>query len=157
VNGQTVTIRRIFPASCEDVFDAWLDAEGMREWMAPGPVTSCEVALEPRVGGHFRIVMTAPGAQFVNTGEFWVLDRPAKLQFTWVSSRWANQETLVTVELYPRDAHCELVLTHERFPLQHSAQQLVTGWTQILEKLGSRLGFAGNRPDSAQGTAKAPK
>lgn len=139
MNGQTVTIRRMLSATCEEVFDAWLDAEGMGEWMCPGSVTSCEVALEPRVGGHFRIVMTAPNAKFVNTGEFRVLDRPAKLQFTWVSSRWAHRETLVTVELHRCEAHCELVLTHERFPLEHSAEQLVKGWTQILEKLDSHF------------------
>jgi uncharacterized protein YndB with AHSA1/START domain len=141
MNLQKVITRKTLPASCEEVFDAWLDAEGMREWMRPGPVASCEVALEPRVGGHFRIVMTAPDAQIVNSGEFRVLQRPAKLQFTWVSSRWGDQETLVTVELYPREAHCELVLTHERFPPQHSAEQLLTGWTQILEKLGSKFGL----------------
>ncbi len=135
MNGQTVVIRKVLRASCEEVFDAWLDAAGMREWMRPGPVTGCEVALEPRVGGRFRIVMTAPGAQFTNTGEFRVLDRPAKLQFTWVSSRWGDQETLVTVDLNRRGAHCELVLTHERFPVEHAAGQLVTGWNQMLEKL----------------------
>ena len=140
MSGQTVIIRRVLPASCEEVFDAWLDAVGMREWMCPGPVTSCEVALEPRVGGRFRIVMAAPGAQFVNTGEFRVLDRPAKLQFTWVSSRWGDQETLVTVELQPREADCELVLTHERFPVEHGAGQLMNGWTQMLEKLEMHLG-----------------
>ena len=140
MTGQTVTIRRTLAATCEEVFDAWLDAEGMGQWMRPGAVTSCEVALEPRVGGHFRIVMTAAGAKFVNTGEFRVLDRPTKLQFTWVSSRWANQETLVTVELHPRDADCELVLTHERFPIEHSEGQLETGWTQMLEKLSRQLG-----------------
>jgi uncharacterized protein YndB with AHSA1/START domain len=152
VNGQTVIIRKMLAASCEEVFDAWLDAEGMREWMCPGPVTSCEVALEPRVGGRFRIVMTAPDAKFLNTGEFRVLDRPAKLQFTWVSSRWDHRETMVTVELHRRAAQCELVLTHERFPLEHPAGQLMTGWTQILEKLGSHLGFAGNSRGSVQGS-----
>jgi len=139
VTGQTVTIRKVLPASREEVFDAWLDAEGMREWMCPGPVTSSEVSLEPRVGGHFRIVMTAPGAQIVNTGEFRVLDRPSKLQFTWVSSRWAFEETLVTVELYGKEAECELVLTHERCPVEHSAGQLVKGWTEMLDKLAGRL------------------
>jgi uncharacterized protein YndB with AHSA1/START domain len=142
MNGQTVIVRRVLPASSEEVFDAWLDAEGMREWMCPGPVTSSEVTLEPQVGGRFRIVMTAPGAQFVNTGEFRVLDRPAKLQFTWVSSRWGYEETLITVELHPHGAHCELVLTHERFPLEHSREQLVKGWTEILEKLERRFGYA---------------
>ena len=65
MNGQTVTIHKMLPASREEVFDAWLDAEGMGEWMCPGPGTSCEVTLEPRVGGHFRIVMMAPDTQYV--------------------------------------------------------------------------------------------
>ena len=142
MSGQTVTIRKTLPASCEEVFDAWLDAGGMQQWMCPGLVTGCEVALEPRVGGQFRIVMTVPGETFVNTGVFRVLERPSRLQFSWVSSRWAHQETLVTVELHPRGAQCELVLTHERFPVEHSAVQLVKGWTQMLEKLAARLGSA---------------
>ena len=143
MNGQTVTIRKILPASREEVFDAWLDADGMRVWMCPGPVTSCEATLEPRVGGHFRIIMKAPDTQYVNTGEFRLLDRPSKLEFTWVSSRWGYEETLVTVELYERETDCELVLTHERVPQDHSAVQLVSGWTQIVEKLGRHLAIAG--------------
>ncbi len=139
MSGQKVVIRKLLSASCEEVFDAWLDAEGMRTWMCPGPVTSCEVTMEPREGGRFRIVMKAPNAEFINTGEFLVLERPSKLEFTWISSRWGNQETLVIVELHEREAHCELVLTHERFPEYHSAGQLVTGWNQILEKLSQHL------------------
>ena len=139
MNGQTVVVRKRLPATCEEVFDAWLDAEGMRRWMCPGPVTSCEVVMETRVGGRFRIVMTGPGMEVVNTGEFRMLDRPSKLVFTWVSSRWNEQETLVTVELQPHKEDCELVLTHERFPLEHSSGQLIEGWSEILEKLGGEL------------------
>jgi uncharacterized protein YndB with AHSA1/START domain len=139
VNDQTVIIRRTLPASCEEVFDAWLDPAGMQGWMCPGPVTGSEVELEPRVGGRFRIVMMTPDTQIVNTGEYRVLDRPAKLQFTWTSSRWGPQETLVTVELYRRQAHCELVLTHERFLLESSTGELEKGWGEILEKLGNHL------------------
>lgn len=139
MSGQTLTIRKLLPASPEEVFDAWLDAEGMRAWMCPGPVTEAEVALDPRVGGRFHITMKAPGVEFVNEGEYLVLERPGKLQFTWISSRWENQETLVTVELHRRESQCELVLTHERFPAGHSAGQLEKGWTQMLDKLAARF------------------
>jgi uncharacterized protein YndB with AHSA1/START domain len=135
MSGQTVTLRRVLPVSCEEVFDAWLDAEGMRGWMHPGPVTKCDVMLEPRVGGRFRIVMAAPGMEVVNTGEFCVLDRPSKLQFSWISSRWGDQETLVTIELHAVETGCELVLIHERFPPGYSVPGLEKGWGQILEKL----------------------
>jgi uncharacterized protein YndB with AHSA1/START domain len=136
---QTVTVRKMLPASCEEVFDAWLDADGMRTWMCPGLATGCEATLDARVGGQFRIVMTAPGTTIVNTGEYRALERPARLQFTWVSSRWANEETLITIDLSPRDGQCELVLTHERFPAEDSATQLQMGWGQMLEKLAAHL------------------
>jgi uncharacterized protein YndB with AHSA1/START domain len=139
MSGQTVTLRRTLDASCEEVFDAWLDAEGMRQWMTPGPVTHCHVALDPRVNGRFQITMHGPGLEVVNTGVFRVLDRPAKLEFTWISSRWDNQETLVTLELHPLGSRCELVLTHQRFPAGHSTEQLLSGWAQILEKLNGYL------------------
>ena len=34
MSGQTVIVKRMLRASCEEVFDAWLDPGGMREWMA---------------------------------------------------------------------------------------------------------------------------
>jgi len=33
MSGQTVVVRKRLPATCEEVFEAWLDAEGMRRWM----------------------------------------------------------------------------------------------------------------------------
>ncbi|HXE13077.1 MAG TPA: SRPBCC domain-containing protein [Bryobacteraceae bacterium] len=142
MSAQTVIIRKTLPATREEVFDAWLDAEGMSEWMHPGPVTDCAVTLDARVGGRFRIVMAGPGVNVVNTGEFRELNRPSRLQFTWTSSRWDNQETLITIELRERETNCELVLTHERFPSGHSTVQLEGGWNQILGKLGEYVAQA---------------
>jgi uncharacterized protein YndB with AHSA1/START domain len=79
--------------------------------------------------------MEGPGVTVVNTGEFRELKRPSRLQFTWTSSRWDNQETLITIDLHEREANCELVLTHERFPAGHSTVQLQSGWNRILDKL----------------------
>ena len=60
MSDQTVIVRKMLPASCEEVYDAWLDPEGMSQWMCPGPVTVAEGTLEARVGGHLRVVMSAP-------------------------------------------------------------------------------------------------
>lgn len=135
MKAETVVLRKFLLASREEVFDAWLDAEGMRVWMLPGPVFHCHATLEPYVGGSFHIVMTSPDERVVNTGRFLLLDRPAKLQFTWTSTRWDEQETLVTIELQPSGEGCELTLTHERFPSAHSTAMLVEGWTEIFDKL----------------------
>lgn len=150
MGGQSMTLRRLLRASAEEVFDAWLDADGMSAWMCPGLVTNCEVTLEPHVGGHFHIVMKAPGIELRNTGEFLVLERPAKLQFTWISSRWGHEETLVTIDLHQRESQCELVLTHERFPKERSLEELEKGWNQIVQKLGNFLATASDRPENSR-------
>jgi hypothetical protein len=54
--------------------------------------------------------------------------------FTWQSTATLQQETLVTVELFPKGAHTELVLVHELLPDEHSAAQHNHGWQSILEK-----------------------
>lgn len=141
---QAVRVSKLLSASRDEVFDAWLDPDGMREWMLPGTVKHCDVMLEPRVGGRFHIFMKSAGADYMHTGEYLVLERPSKLAFTWVSSRMDQQETLVTIELFERgDQQCELVLTHERVPADHSAKGLGVGWQRMLEHLEKRL--AGKR------------
>lgn len=134
-----VVVRKKMTATREEVFDAWLDSEGMGIWMCPGPITSSEVKLDPRVGGEFSILMKAPAAEYDHAGRFLVLDRPSKLQFTWISAGTDRQETLVTVELYEQSAGCEIVLTHERIPRLETVNQYEEGWGHILMKLDLQI------------------
>jgi uncharacterized protein YndB with AHSA1/START domain len=139
MNSPKIVVRKQLPASREEVFDAWLDSDGMGVWMCPGPITSSDVTIDPKVGGHFTILMKSPGGEFDHAGEFLVLERPSKLQFTWISAGTDRQETLVTVELHERGSDCELVLTHERIPRAETVNQYEEGWGHILEKLGQHL------------------
>src|SRR5882724_12475299 len=41
-----VVIRRRMPAPREVVFEAWIDPEGMQEWMCPGDVVSAEAIMD---------------------------------------------------------------------------------------------------------------
>jgi len=131
----TIEVRKRMTATREEVFDAWLDREGMCVWMCPGPITSAEVTLDPRVGGEFNILMKSPTADYDHAGKFVVLDRPSKLQFTWISAGTDRQETLVTVELLECTGGCEIVLTHERIPRIETINQYQEGWGHILMKL----------------------
>ena len=45
-------VRRLLPAPPDVVYDEWLDAEGMAEWMRPRPARATSIALEARVGGQ---------------------------------------------------------------------------------------------------------
>lgn len=134
----TVRISKMMPARREDVFNAWLDADGMRHWMCPGDIKETEIEIDARVGGKFSLVMHGEENNYEMTGEYVEIEPPRRIAFTWVSHT-AVAGSLVTLELHDRGEETELVLTHERLPSADIAAQHEGGWTSILEKLAGRL------------------
>jgi uncharacterized protein YndB with AHSA1/START domain len=90
-----VVIRRRIAATPEELFDAWTDADGMRDWMCPGNIQSVEVRMEPRVGGALLIIMNDGVKTYEHRGEFSIVDRPLKLAFTWIAAATDMQQTPV--------------------------------------------------------------
>jgi len=134
--GHMLVIRRRIAATPEELFDAWTDGEGMREWMCPGNILSVEVRLEPRVGGSLLVIMRDPDKTYEHKGQFTILDRPSKLAFTWIAAATDMQPTLVTLEfLRISETESELVLTHEHFPRKDASDQYRGGWGQIVDRL----------------------
>jgi uncharacterized protein YndB with AHSA1/START domain len=131
-------VRRL-PASPDEVFDAWIDAESLREWMCPGTTHVSIAEVDPRLGGRFRIVMSDETGDTEHTGEYRELRRPERLVFTWISKNTLDRETLVTVELRPIGQETELTLTHERLPDDEARRKHERGWTAIVEKLAAHL------------------
>lgn len=76
----TITFRRSFAASREDVFDAWTDPERIKQWWDPTgtPLADCAVDLRP--GGSFRFVAASDHAPPF-TGVYSDIERPARLVF----------------------------------------------------------------------------
>jgi uncharacterized protein YndB with AHSA1/START domain len=128
-------VRKIIPASREEVFSAWTDPESIRHWMCPGEIIEAEAQLDVRVGGTYRILMKGKTVSHDHRGIYKVVEPPSRLVFTWVSRGTEEQETLVTVELFERAKGTELVLTHERFPSAASRDPHERGWGQIADKL----------------------
>jgi uncharacterized protein YndB with AHSA1/START domain len=134
----SLTIRRQISAPPEDVFDAWTDAEGMRQWMRPGDVEDAEVSLDVRVGGRFTIDMIQGDVTHKHHGEYRVVDRPRRLVFTW-NADWIPGGSLVTVELRALRGGTELILTHESLPDRTSVENHSMGWGSILDRLSGAV------------------
>jgi uncharacterized protein YndB with AHSA1/START domain len=137
--GQVVVRKRI-SATREELFDAWIDPVGMREWMCPGDIQTTEVQIDPRVGGSLVIFMRGPKETFEHRGEFTVVDRPSKLAFTWMAKATGWRPTLVTIEfaeVTPNET--EVVLTHQDFPDDEVLAQYRGGWNQITDRLRQYL------------------
>jgi uncharacterized protein YndB with AHSA1/START domain len=134
-----MVVRRRMPAPREIVYDAWIDPKGIREWMCPGDVVSAEAVLDVRVGGAFRIIMRAKDQVHEHTGIYQIVERPAKLVFTWSAVENPGEVTLVTVEFIARGEESDLVITHERFTKADVAQRYEMGWGTIAGKFAVYL------------------
>jgi|ERR1700737_1543349 uncharacterized protein YndB with AHSA1/START domain len=140
-----MVVRRRMPAPREIVYEAWIDPDGMREWMCPGDVVSAEAILDVRVGGSFRIIMKSKDRVHEHTGTYHVVDRPAKLAFTWSAVENPGEITLVTVEFLSHGEESELIITHERFTKPDVAQRYENGWGTIAQKFATYLTREGTR------------
>lgn len=134
----TVRISKIMPAPREEVFAAWLDAEGMQSWMCPGDIKKTDTEIDARIGGKFKIAMHGEENTYVMTGEYVEIDPPTRLVFTWISNV-TDGESLITLEFHDRGTESELVLIHERLTDAETAGNYEKGWESILEKLVARL------------------
>jgi len=139
-----VRIRRVLPATPEDIFHAWTDAENLKVWMCPETTTVASVDLDVRVGGRFRIVMrTAEGRDLVHTGEYREIRPPTRLVFTWQSTMTRSATTLVTVALQAHGDATELMLTHAQLPDAPSRGAHEQGWQSIVTKLQAYVHYGG--------------
>ena len=142
-----VVARRRMPAPREIVFEAWIDPQGISQWMCPGDAVSAEAQLDVRVGGSYRIVMKSKHRQHVHIGTYQVVDPPSKLVFTWSAIEKPEEVTLVTVEFIAHGDESELVLTHERLPNSDVAARYESGWGTIAEKFAAYLAHGSRRAE----------
>ena len=130
-------VQRVLPAPPPVVFDAWLDADSMSEWMCPRPAVPTRVEIDARVGGRYLIDIDDEGFKLTVTGRYLVLDRPRRLRFTWTCSVWkpSDPDSIVTVDLEPHgDDETFMTIRHEQLPTDVAASHQ-RGWGLIAEQL----------------------
>jgi uncharacterized protein YndB with AHSA1/START domain len=139
-----VVVRRSFDASVERVFDAWLDPDMIGRFMF-GPAlreeTILHLKLDARVGGSFSFKVRRGDQDIDHVGTYREIARPHRLVFTWGIAGEAVDESVVAIEIAPRDGGCDLTLTHEMEPQWADyAPRVEQGWTTMLAALGKTLG-----------------
>jgi len=139
VNGVGVAQR--IRATPERLFRAWTDpAELAQWWRMDGPGwTFAGASVDLRVGGEYRLAMTAPdGKTHVAFGVYREIDPPRRLAFTWDWEDPAQRvgNTLVVVEIRRVSAETsEIILTHTGFAANGPATGHESGWRQLLTLL----------------------
>jgi len=138
-----ITVARTIPAPAADVFDVWLDAKS-----PGGPWFGAErVILNPVVDGLFYFAVQHEGRTWPHYGRFLRIDRPRKVEYTWVSEATKGLESIVAITFEPRGSQTEVTLRHTGVPDDDLGRQHKDGWTWMLSMLAER--FASRAPAPA--------
>lgn len=143
------TVTHRFTASPERAFDAWLDVNSVRHWMAlpfaamgGRPMDVRRVEIDPRVGGRFTFSDMREEGEAVHWGTYLEIDRPQRLVFTWFTSPEDEQEknSVVVLTIEPDGTGCVATIVH-RMDAKWAdyITQTEQGWSGMLGNIDSSL------------------
>jgi len=129
-----IKLARTIPARPNEVFDAWLDPK------IPGNPWNMadKLILNPKVDGLFYWA-TKKTAHY---GRFTQVDRPARLQHTWVSPNTLGEESIVTVTFEKKGEGTLMTLVHSGLPDTDAGRGHETGWNYFLGIFPEQFGSA---------------
>jgi len=131
LNRIDLAVSRRIPAPAEQVFDRWIDPRA-----AGGPWFGArQVLLNPEVDGLFYSSVHHKGRACSHYGRFLRIERPACLEFTWVSEATQGLETTVIVTFESRGAETLVTLRHAGVPDDAEGMRHKEGWAWVLSTL----------------------
>ncbi len=136
----TVTVERDLTASPNVLFLAW--TVQIDRWFAsPGSVLMRPVVNEPFFFETLHMNTRQP-----HYGRFLRLEKDSLVELTWVAGPKGirGAETIVTVDLTPKNAGTHLRLTHSGFADEESRDNHAAAWPLVLDALDKA--FAPDRP-----------
>lgn len=120
-----VKVERTIPAPPGEVFDGWLNPK------IPGnPWNMAEkLLLSPKVDGFFY--WTIKGT--AHYGRFTEMERPGRIQCTWVSPSTLGLESVVTVTFKKQGTNTLMTLVHSDLPDTDGGRGHEKGWNFFLD------------------------
>ena len=115
---------RTIPAPPGQVFDAWLNPK------IPGnPWNAAEKSiLDPKVDGLFYWSLKGTS----HYGRFTEIERPGRIQHTWMSPNTLGQESIVTLAFEKQGEDTLMTLVHSDLPDDELARGHENGWNYFL-------------------------
>jgi uncharacterized protein YndB with AHSA1/START domain len=122
---------RTIPASLVEVFDGWLNPK------IPGNPWNIadKLLLNPKVDGFFYLRVKTP-----HYGRFTEMERPGRIQHTWVSPNTLGEESIVTLTFKKQGEDTLMTLVHSAIPDTEAGKGHEKGWNYFLDIFPKQFG-----------------
>lgn len=127
-----IKVERAIPAPLAEVFDGWLNSK------IPGnPWNAAEkFILDPKVDGLFYWALKGTS----HYGRFTEIERPGRMQHTWVSPNTLGRESKVTITFKRQGEGTLMTLVHSDLPDTGEARGHERGWNYFLGIFSEQFG-----------------
>ena len=133
-----ITVSRTIATTAERVFDTWLDAKSPGSpWHGPA-----KAIVNPVVDGLFYHAVHFEGHEWAHYGRFIALERPGRIQHTWVSEATRGLESVVTLTIATQAGKTVVTLNHRGIPDDPMGRRHEEGWNYVLGALAGRFAEA---------------
>jgi uncharacterized protein YndB with AHSA1/START domain len=136
-----VNITKLIPAPRASVFNAWLDAKSLSQFIMPCTpgMTLPKVECDGKLGGAFLIVMRSGDKDIEHRGEYKTVEPYDKIAFTWLSM-YTIPGSLVTLTFKDGPSGTtEMTLHQVGFPSASSCENHQRVWSMIIDQLSGVL------------------
>jgi uncharacterized protein YndB with AHSA1/START domain len=138
-NIKTIELKfeRTIPAPPEEVFDGWLNPK------IPGnPWNMAEkLLLNAHVDGFFYWLIKGNS----HYGRFTEIERPGRIQHTWMSRSTLGEETMVTLTFERQGEDTLMTLVHSGIPDSDAGRGHEKGWNYFLDLFPEQFGVGSRK------------
>ena len=135
----TIRLHRVFRATPERIYRAFLDADAMAKWLPPNGFTGKVHHMDAKVGGTLRMSFTnfTTGKSHSFGGKYLELVPHERLRYTdTFDDPNLSGEMRVTVTLKPVSCGTDLNIEQEGVPAVIPTETCYLGWQESLVLLG---------------------
>lgn len=145
-NEVQLEVEKEFPVSVDELYDAWVGPEKLKQWWKPAGNQLKEVQIDLKQGGRFQYVFaTNEGEEDLKiTGDYKEVEPQKKLVYSW---NWElphtqavpNNEFQLTIEFSGEQNGSRIKVTQENFKDKESIHPHREGWDKALDDLHNFL------------------
>lgn len=137
-----INLTRTIDAHPDEVYEVWLDQTSPGSpWFGVPKV----ILNPPKVDSLFYSMYHFEGREIAHYGRFMTLEKPRKIQYTWVSEATHGMESVLTVSFERMNGKTQVHVHHTNVPDDEGGLRHEQAWGYILGRMSAHFGKGNNK------------